>query len=392
MKNVKNICVVTGNRADYDLLYPLLVRIINDDDINLHLVATGNHMSSEFGLTYKQIEDDGFIIKHKVEILPSSDTVEGVIKSMGLGLIGFAKVFDRINADILILLGDRFEIFVAATAATVARIPIAHLSGGETTEGAFDEAFRHSITKMSHLHFTTTELYRNRVIQLGEHPERVFNVGAFVMDNINEMQLLSKDNLQESMGFKFGKRNLLITFHPTTLEDSSSEGQFNNLLTALSNTEDVQLIFTKSNPDIGGRIINKMIDEYIELNHQKAVSYSSLGRLRYLSVMQYVDGVVGNSSSGLVEAPSFKIGVVNIGNRQKGRAKSSSVIDCDTSILEIEKAIKVIFSESYKSKISKIINIYESKDVSNKILSEIKSYNLDGILMKKFYDSINLSN
>ena len=273
MSNVKNICVVTGNRADYDLLYPLLTRIMNDDEINLHLVATGSHMSSEFGLTYKQIEDDGFIIKHKVEILPSSDTAEGVIKSMGLGLIGFAEVFDKIDADILILLGDRFEIFVAATAATVARIPIAHLSGGETTEGAFDEAFRHSITKMSHLHFTTTELYRNRVIQLGEHPKRVFNVGAFVMDNINEMQLLSKYDLQKSMGFKFGKRNLLITFHPTTLEDSSSKEQFYNLLTALSNIEDAQLIFTKSNSDIGGRIINKMIDEYVELNHQKAVSY-----------------------------------------------------------------------------------------------------------------------
>jgi GDP/UDP-N,N'-diacetylbacillosamine 2-epimerase (hydrolysing) len=389
MNNVKNICVVTGNRADYDLLHPLLTRIINDDDINLHLVATGSHMSSEFGLTYKQIEDDGFIIKHKVEILPSSDTAEGVIKSMGLGLIGFAEVFDKIDIDILILLGDRFEIFVAATAATVARIPIAHLSGGETTEGAFDEAFRHSITKMSHLHFTTTEFYRNRVIQLGEHPKRVFNVGAFVMDNINEMQLLSKDDLQKSMGFKFGKRNLLITFHPTTLEDSSSEEQFYNLLTALSNIEDTQLIFTKSNSDIGGRIINKMIDEYVELNHQKAVSYSSLGRLRYLSAMKYVDGVIGNSSSGLVEAPSFKIGVVNIGNRQKGRAKSSSVIDCDSSISEIEKAIKVMFSEDYKIKIFKISNIYEGKDVSNKILSVIKSYNLEGILMKIFYDSIN---
>ena len=389
MNNVKNICVVTGNRADYDLLHPLLTRIINDDDINLHLVATGSHMSSEFGLTYKQIEDDGFIIKHKVEILPSSDTAEGVIKSMGLGLIGFAEVFDKIDIDILILLGDRFEIFVAATAATVARIPIAHLSGGETTEGAFDEAFRHSITKMSHLHFTTTEFYRNRVIQLGEHPKRVFNVGAFVMDNINEMQLLSKDDLQKSMGFKFGKRNLLITFHPTTLEDSSSEEQFYNLLTALSNIEDTQLIFTKSNSDIGGRIINKMIDEYVELNHQKAVSYSSLGRLRYLSAMKYVDGVIGNSSSGLVEAPSFKIGVVNIGNRQKGRAKSSSVIDCDSSISEIEKAIKVMFSEDYKIKIFKISNIYEGKDVSNKILSVIKSYNLEGILMKNFYDSIN---
>jgi GDP/UDP-N,N'-diacetylbacillosamine 2-epimerase (hydrolysing) len=389
MSNVKNICVVTGNRADYDLLYPLLTRIINDDDINLHLVATGNHMSSEFGLTYKQIEDDGFVIDHKVEILPSSDTAGGVIKSMGEGLIGFAEVFGKIDLDIIILLGDRFEIFVAATAATVARIPIAHLSGGETTEGAFDEAFRHSITKMSHLHFTTTELYRNRVIQLGEDPKRVFNVGAFVMDNINETKLLSKDDLQNSMGFKFGKRNLLITFHPATLEDYPSEDQFNNLLTALSNTKNIQLIFTKSNSDIGGGKINKMIDEYVELNHQTAVSYSFLGRLRYLSTMQYIDGVVGNSSSGLVEAPSFKIGVVNIGNRQKGRAKSSSVIDCDSSISEIEKAIKVIFSKGYKSKILKIRNIYEGKDVSKKILSVIKSYNLDGILMKKFYDSIN---
>jgi GDP/UDP-N,N'-diacetylbacillosamine 2-epimerase (hydrolysing) len=241
---------------------------------------------------------------------------------------------------------------------------------------------------MSHLHFTTTELYRNRVIQLGEQPERVFNVGAFVMDNINEMKLLSKDDLQESMKFKFGKRNLLITFHPATLEDSPVEEQFNNLLGALSNIKDVKLIFTKSNSDIGGRKINKMIDEYVELNTHKAVSYSFLGRLKYLSVMQYIDGVIGNSSSGIVEAPSFKIGIINIGNRQKGRAKSSSIIDCKSSLSEIEKAIKIIFTEEYKNKILKTSNIYEGKDVSKKILMEIKSYNLEGILMKIFYDSI----
>jgi len=389
LNKIKNICVVTGSRADYDLLFPLLEKFRNDKDIELHIVATGNHMSSEFGLTYKQIEGDGFFINHKVEILPSLDSSEAVTNSMGEGLVGFSKVFSKIDLDIIILLGDRFEIFVAATAATVAKIPIAHLSGGETTEGAFDEVFRHSITKMSHLHFTTTELYRNRVIQLGEQPDRVFNVGAFVMDNINEMQLLSKDALQNLMGFKFSKKNLLITFHPATLEDSSSEEQIFNLLTALDKIKDVQFIFTKSNSDIGGRVINKMIDKYVELNHKKAICYASLGRLKYLSLMKYVDGVIGNSSSGLVEAPSFKIGVVNIGNRQKGRAKSTSVIDCDSSILGIEKAINVIFTNDYKNKILKIRNIYEGKNVSNKMLSVIKSYNLDGILMKSFYDSRN---
>ena len=388
LNNIKNVCVITGSRADYDLLYPLLRRIRNDKGIKLHIIATGNHMSAEFGLTYKQIEDDGFIINHKVEITPSSDSAGGVIKIMGEGLIGFAEIFGKIDLDIIILLGDRFEIFVAATAATVAKIPIAHLAGGETTEGAFDEVFRHSITKMSHLHFTQTDLYRNRVIQLGEQPERVFNVGAFVMDNINEMKLLSKDDLQESMKFKFGKRNLLITFHPATLEDSPVEEQFKNLLGALSNIKDVKLIFTKSNSDIGGRKINKMIDEYVELNTHKAVSYSFLGRLKYLSVMQYIDGVIGNSSSGIIEVPNFKIGIINIGNRQKGRAKSSSIIDCKSSLSEIEKAIKIIFSEEYKNKILKTSNIYEGKDVSKKILMEIKSCNLEGILMKIFYDSI----
>jgi GDP/UDP-N,N'-diacetylbacillosamine 2-epimerase (hydrolysing) len=388
-KNIKNVCVITGSRADYDLLYPLLCRIRDDGDIKLHLVATGNHMSEDFGSTYTQIEGDGFDIDFKVEITPSSDSSEGVIKSMGNGLKGFAAVFGKIDIDIIIILGDRFEIFVAATAATVAKIPIAHLSGGEITVGAFDEVFRHSITKMSHLHFTTTELYRNRVIQLGENPKRVFNVGAFVMDNINEIKLLSKNDLQKSMGFKLGKRNLLITFHPATLEESSVEEQFNNLLIALNNIKDVKLIFTKSNSDVGGRKINQMIDNYVELNNDKAVSYPFLGRLRYLSLMQYIDGIIGNSSSGIVEAPSFKIGVINIGSRQKGRAKSSSIIDCESSLLEIEKAIKIIFNEKYKNKISKISNIYEGKDVSKKILRELKILNLEGILMKTFYDTIN---
>ena len=281
--NIKNISVVTGTRADYDLLFPLIRRISNDKDLNLNLIVTGNHMSTDFGLTYQQIEADGFIINYKIQILPASDSAQGISESMGIGLIDFAKVFNNIDVDLLILLGDRFEIFVASTAATLAKIPIAHLSGGETTEGAFDEAFRHSITKMSHLHFTTTELYRNRVIQLGENPKRVFNVGAFSMDNINETELLSRSALEEMLGFNFGRRNLMITFHPATLEDLPVEEQFNNLLKALSKIEDVKLIFTRSNSDVGGRIINNMIEQFVKVNSSNSVVFSSLGRLKYLS-------------------------------------------------------------------------------------------------------------
>lgn len=295
------LCVVTGTRADYGLLRPLIKRINNDDELELRLIATGMHLSPEFGLTYKEIEEDGYLIDGKVEILLSSDTPMGISKSMGLAMIGFADVFERLKPDIIVVLGDRYEIFSAASAAMIARIPIAHIHGGETTESAFDEAFRHSITKMSYLHFTSTETYRKRVIQLGEDPSRVFNVGAIGIESIKNLNLLCKDELEKSINFQFDSRTALVTFHPVTLENSTTEVQFQELLNALNQFIDLKVIFTKSNSDTNGRIINSMIDDYVEKNKGRTIAFISLGQLRYLSAMQYIIWLLG-----ILQAVSLK--------------------------------------------------------------------------------------
>lgn len=386
MKSNRKICVVTGTRAEYGLLYWLMKEIEVADGLELQIIVTGTHLSPEFGLTFKQIEQDGFTINHKVEMLLSSDTEVGISKSMGLGMIGFSDVYYDIQPNLLVVLGDRFEIFAAASAATVARIPIAHLHGGETTEGAFDEVFRHSITKMSHLHFTATKEYRNRVIQLGEQPERVFMVGAAGIDNIKRLHLLSRKALEKSIGFNLAKRNLLITFHPVTLENATAEEQFNNLLLALGKLKETHLFFTKANADTNGRIINQMIDDFVIANPEKAIAYTSLGQLRYLSTMKYMDGVVGNSSSGLLEAPGLKVGTVNIGDRQRGRALAESVINCAPITKEIDLAFEVIFSPVFVDKINNVVNPYGEGDVAEKIVKVLKEYPLAGILKKKFHD------
>jgi len=383
---MKNICVVTGTRADYGLLYWLLKEIKSSTDFRLQLIVTGMHLSSEFGLTYRQIEEDGFTIDRKVEMLLSADSDSAVTKSMGIGLIGFADCYAELNPDLLVLLGDRFEIFSAATAATVAKIPIAHIHGGETTEGAFDESFRHSITKMSHLHFTSTETYRKRVIQLGEMPQQVFNVGAAGIENIKNLTLLSRVEFENSIEFKLRQRNLLVTYHPVTLEDSSAEDQFGHLLSALDTLNDTGLIFTKANADTNGRVINEMIDDYVSSHAGKAVSYSSLGQLRYLSAMQYVDAVVGNSSSGLLEAPSFKIGTLNIGDRQRGRIRADSVIDCGYSVKDILEGLKTLYSDNFQSNLKDVKNPHGEGDVAGKILNKIREQSFENILKKTFHD------
>ena len=338
----RKICIITGTRAEYGLLYWLMKEIQEDSDLELQIIATGMHLSPEFGLTYRQIEKDGFKIDRKIEMLLSSDTPVGVSKSMGLGMIGFAEAYADLKPDIVVLLGDRFEIFSAAAAAMIARIPIAHLHGGETTEGAFDEAIRHSITKMSHLHFTAVEEYRRRVIQLGELPDRVFNVGGLGVDNIKKLNLMNQQEFEQSISFKLGRKNLLITFHPVTLEHATAGEQFQNLLNAIEELQDTIFIFTKPNADTEGRIIIQMIDEYVYRNAHKAVAFTNLGQLRYLSAMQFMDGVVGNSSSGLAETPTFKIGTINIGDRQRGRIKAESVIDCEPNKESILAAIECI--------------------------------------------------
>ena len=381
----RKICVVTGTRADYGLLYWLMKEINLDSELKLQIIATGMHLSPEFGLTYKEIEKD-FKIDKKIEMLLSSDTAIGISKSMGLAQISFAETYEDLKPDIIVLLGDRYEIFSAGSAALIANIPVAHLHGGETTEGAFDESIRHSITIMSHLHFTAAEEYKNRVIQLGEHPSRVFNVGGMGIENIKRLKLLSRDEFEESINFKLNKKNILVTFHPVTLENSSAKEQFQELLDAIDELEDTNIIFTKANSDTNGRIINQMCDEYVLKNPNKSICFTSLGQLRYLSALQYVDAVVGNSSSGLIEAPSFKIGTINIGDRQKGRLKAKSIIDCDSLKSSILQAFEKLYSEEFESILINTNNPYGDGCASERIIKELKKVDLKNILKKSFYD------
>ena len=382
---MKKICVVTGTRAEYGLLYWLLKEIEADKELELQVIVTGMHLSPEFGLTYKEIEKK-FKINKKIEMLLSSDTSVGISKSMGLAQISFAESYDELKPDIVIVLGDRYEIFSATSAAMIARIPIAHIHGGEKTEGAFDESIRHSITKMSHLHFTATNEYKNRVIQLGENPSRVFNVGGMGIENIKRLKLLSKDEFEKSIEFKLNIKNILVTFHPVTLENSTAQEQFKELLDAIDELEDTNIIFTKANSDTDGRVINQMIDEYVTKNSHKSIVFTSLGQLRYLSALQYVDAVVGNSSSGLAEVPSFRIGTINIGDRQKGRIKASSVIDCEPNKDSILKSFEKLYSKEFQETLKTTINPYGNGCASKKIVEILKNVDLKNILKKSFYD------
>lgn len=382
----KKICVITGTRAEYGLLYWTLKQIQEAQDFDLQLCVTGMHLAPEFGLTYKQIEKDGFYIDEKIEILLSSDSSVGISKSIGLGVIGFSEAFHRLKPDLIFILGDRFEIFSAATAAMVSKIPIAHCHGGEATEGLIDESIRHSITKMSQLHFTSTEEYKNRVIQLGENPNRVFNVGALGIENINKLQLMDKSAIENSMNLKLAKNNILVTFHPVTLEDATAENQFLELLEAIDSLQDTNIIFTKPNADTDGRIIISLIDQYVATHSNKSVAFISLGQLRYLSLLQHVDMVVGNSSSGLIEVPSFKIPTINIGDRQRGRLKSKSVIDCEPIKDSIIKAFEIAKSASFKKSLDSLENLYGTGNSSDKIMTVLRNIDIKGILKKKFYN------
>jgi GDP/UDP-N,N'-diacetylbacillosamine 2-epimerase (hydrolysing) len=381
----RKVCVVTGTRAEFGLLRWLMQEVKESASLEIQVIATGMHLSPEFGLTYREIEEAGFIIDAKVEMLVSADTSTAVTKSMGLGLIGFADAYDRLLPDIVLLLGDRFEIFAAAAAAMIAGIPIAHIHGGETTEGAFDEAIRHSITKMSHLHFVAAKDYHQRVVQLGEKPERVFLVGGLGIDAIKRTNLLERQALETSLDFKFGLKNLMITFHPVTLEGNSSTRQMEELLVALDELTNTHLIFTMPNADTGGRVISQMLQEFVS-THSNSRLYASLGHLRYLSCMKYVDGVVGNSSSGLTEAPSMGVGTVNIGDRQKGRLSATSVINCQPNLRSIREALKGLYDLSFQSSLSGTINPYGNGGASQKIVEVLRSHSLDNLLKKTFFD------
>jgi GDP/UDP-N,N'-diacetylbacillosamine 2-epimerase (hydrolysing) len=381
----KIIGVVTGSRAEYFLLRWIMEGIRDSENLELQVIVTGMHLSPEFGLTYSDINKDGFRIDRKVEMLLSSDTASSVSKSMGLAMIGFADAFEQLQPDLLIVLGDRFEILAASAAAMIARIPILHIHGGETTEGAFDEAIRHSITKMAHFHFVAAEEYRRRVIQLGEHPKRVFQVGGLGIDCINKLILLDIDKLESLLDFKLGPKNLLVTFHPVTLEKDTSENQMNELLASLEVLKDTHLIFTMPNSDTDGRILFKMIEEFVAI-HTNAKAFVSLGQLRYFSCIKHFDGVIGNSSSGLSEVPSFKKGTINIGDRQKGRLKAESIIDCEPEKNSIVNAIHELYSPSFQTKLATVKNPYGSGGASVSIVKFLEELCLDFKLKKKFFD------
>ena len=382
----RKTCVVTGTRAEYGLLRWLMDGINKSTKLDLQIVATGMHLSPEFGLTYQEIENDGFKIDKKIEMLLSADTPSSISKSTGLGLIGFSDAFCELNPDIVIVLGDRYEVLSASLAAMFENIPIAHIHGGETTAGAFDEAIRHSITKMSWWHFVAADEYEKRVIQLGENPGRVFNVGGLGVDAIKKTNLLSKDELMIKTGIKFDKKNLLITYHPVTLENKTSQQDFKSLLGVLSEIKDIYLIFTMPNADLDGRIIKKMINDFVFNQSKRSISFTSMGSLNYLSTLQYVDGVVGNSSSGLAEAPTFKIGTINIGDRQKGRLKAESVIDCEPTKKSIKLAIDELYGHKFQKDIHSVQNLYGDGDAIEKIMSILSNKPIPEDMKKDFYD------
>ncbi|NLI91358.1 MAG: UDP-N-acetylglucosamine 2-epimerase (hydrolyzing) [Peptococcaceae bacterium] len=388
----RKICVVTGSRAEYGLLYWLLKEIEADPGMELQLIATGSHLAPEYGLTYRKIEQDGFYINEKLEILLASDSSTGMAKSLGLGIIGFADAIERLQPELLVLLGDRYEILAAAQAALLARLPIAHISGGESTEGAVDEAIRHSITKMSHLHFVANACYRQRVIQLGEEPCRVFNFGDPALDNLKRLPLLSRDKLEQQIDFQLGPLNFLVTYHPVTLEEKDIEKDVGELLAALDHYPEARIIITAPNADMGGKTITRLLKQYALKHKEKVGFFISLGQLNYLSLMQHCQVIIGNSSSGIVEAPALKKATVNIGSRQQGRLKASSIIDCLEDRKDIIAAIDRALSEEFQNKLAKVESLYGDCNASKQIKEKLKDIDLKNIVRKKFYDLDNCLN
>ncbi|MFA5101483.1 MAG: UDP-N-acetylglucosamine 2-epimerase [Candidatus Omnitrophota bacterium] len=369
---MKKVCVVTGSRAEYGLLYPLLGALKAHPGITLQVLACGMHLSSRFGSTYREIIGDGFRLDARVSI-PFYGGRSGVAKSIGSALPGFAAAFDSLSPDMVILLGDRFEVFAAAIAAFCAKMPIAHIHGGELTEGALDDAFRHSITKMAFLHFASCEAYRRRIVQLGEHPSRVFNVGALAIDNILHTALLSREELEKDLRFSLGERLALATFHPVTLESAGSARQLRELLGALDTLDRTQVIFTLPNADPGNGEIKRLIGQYVKKHPGRAKAFASLGRIKYLSAMRHADVVVGNSSSGLIEAPFFGLPTVNIGDRQRGRIRAESVIDCAPVGQSIASALRKALSPRFRASCKKIKNPYGSGRAAERITETIYS-------------------
>ncbi len=382
----RKICIYTSTRAEYGLLSGVIQTIHESSALQLQILASGMHLSTEFGMTIQNIRYDGFEPDETIEILLSSDTPAAICKSMGLALIGYGEAIQRLKPDIVLLLGDRFETFCMAAAAQVCGVPLAHIHGGEITEGVVDEAFRHSITKMAQLHFAAFETYRQRIIQLGEAPERVFDVGALGVENILHMPLIARSDLERSVGFKLEKPYFLVTFHPVTLEKETSKGQFQSILDALDAFPEYNVIFTKGNADTDGRIVNRLIDDYAKARPERCVAVSSLGSLRYMSSMKYADAVIGNSSSGIIEAPSLKIPTVNIGDRQRGRIQAASILNCIPDADAIRQTIEQALSPAFQEKLPGISNPYDRPGTCSAIVGLLERTDIKGIIKKTFHD------
>ena len=384
---MRKICFITGTRAEYGLLSRLMKMVQDDASTQLQLIATNMHLSPKYGNTYQEIERDGFKIDKKIPILEEGkDDANATLKSMAKALEGFADAYDELKPDLVVVLGDRYEILAAATAALIERIPIAHIYGGEITEGAYDDAIRHSITKMSHLHFASTEEYRRRIIQLGEQPDTVWYVGAIGVENIKKLPLMAKEEIEESIHFKLDGNTLLVTYHPVTLGVHSAEHDIKEFLAALEERKDLRIVFTMPNSDTGAQAIVDAINAFVANNRHRAVSYKSLGVKRYLSVMKYVGAVVGNSSSGLVEVPSFGIPTLNIGDRQKGRIAADSVCNCDTDKASILQGLDTIMSPAFKQKAAATHNPYDKEGTAQAIFNVLSTYPLNQLKQKHFYD------
>jgi UDP-hydrolysing UDP-N-acetyl-D-glucosamine 2-epimerase len=383
---MRRVCVCTGTRAEYGLLLPLIRQIDEDPELTLQLLVTGQHLAPQFGNTVKEIEADGLTISAQVEMLMASDSGVSIAKSMSLGLSGFADALSRLSPDLIVVLGDRYEILAAATAALALRIPIAHLHGGEATEGLIDEAIRHSVTKMAHLHFTSTETYRQRVIQLGEQPDRVFNFGAPGLDIIRTEKTLTTSELEQSLGFTLSDPVFLVTFHPVTLDNDQTLAGIEALRTSLTAFPEATIVFTRSNADQGYNAIDEFIDKIVSEATERIHAVSSLGSSRYLSMVQKAKVVIGNSSSGLYEAPFLRTPSVNIGDRQKGRLRAASVIDCVPTAEALTAAIHTSLSEAHLEHCVKMTNIFGDGNASTRIKDVLKSFPIENILTKSFFD------
>ncbi len=382
---MKKICVITGGRPDYGLLREAMFQIRESNQLRLQMIATGMHLSPEFGNTKDQILEDGFTIDREVENIISSDTRSAVVKSIGLGMIGFADAFRTLSPDCVLVLGDRSEIFAGVVAAMVTGVPVGHIHGGEITEGSIDENIRHAITKMAHLHFVAAEEYRARVIQLGEQPKRVYTVGALGIDGIKRLQLLDWQDLKTQLGIENYKKNVLVTFHPVTIEYGVSAKYLEEVLSALSELNDTQIIFSLPNSDAEGRMLQRKIKEFAEFR-KNVKTFASLGQLRYLSCLKFVDCVIGNSSSGLIEAPTLKTATINIGDRQFGRLKADSVLDCKPQKDEILAAVRSVYTPKVRHLLRDVKNPYGEGCASNAIVKILERESLDGLLRKSFYD------